>query len=37
VVEAVQRAEAAANPRVVEQPLVFRERTESLRRARQPA
>jgi hypothetical protein len=29
----VQRAEAAEGPRGVEQPLVFRERAESLRRA----
>jgi PqqA peptide cyclase len=32
VLAAVERAEASAGPRVVEQPLVFRERSESLRR-----
>ena len=36
VLEAVQRAEAAVGPQVVAQPLVFRERAESLRRVGQP-
>jgi len=36
VLEAVRRAETATAPQVVAQPLVFRERTESLRRVGQP-
>jgi len=36
VVEAVQRAESSTGARVVAQPLVFRERAESLRRAGEP-
>jgi pyrroloquinoline quinone biosynthesis protein E len=35
VVEAVQRAETTAGPKVIAQPLVFRERAESLRRTSQ--